>query len=49
MTPSPESLVVRPDPDGIGVVYVGKELIGYRVVLVPVELIDEPWVKEARK
>lgn len=47
--PPPEQLVVRKDPEtGLGVVYVGKELIGYRVVLVPVELIEHKWVKEAR-
>jgi hypothetical protein len=49
MTPPPEQLIVRADPDGIGVVYVGKELIGYRVVLVPVEPVDAEWVEEARK
>ncbi len=43
-----EELTVRPNADGVGVVYVGKELIGYRVLLVPLELIDHEWVKEAR-
>ena len=33
---------------GGGVIYTGPELVGYRVLIVPLELIDKPWVKEAR-
>jgi len=39
---------VRPDEDGLGSIYTHPKLIGYRVLLVPLELIDEPWVAEAR-
>lgn len=43
-----EELVVRRDEDGLGVVYLAPEFIGYRVLVVPLEEIDAPWVKEAR-
>lgn len=48
MKPTYEELIVRPDADGVGVVYVGKELVGYRVLLVPLEPIDEAWAHDAR-
>ena len=43
-----EELVVRPDEHGVGVIYVDAELIGYRVLLVPLEKLDQPWVADAR-
>ena len=43
-----EELVVRRDDDGLGVIYLAPELIGYRVLVVPIEEIDKPWAREAR-
>lgn len=48
MKPAYEELVVRPDKElPLGVLYVPPELIGYRVLLVPLEEIDHKWVKDA--
>lgn len=46
--PQTGEYVVRKDDDGLGVIYLGPEFIGYHVVIVPKKKSMQPWAKEAR-